>query len=184
MAIDLQFTTDHEHLRDSVRQYFRRRCPTTVVRDLEATEIGYDPAMWQEMADLGWLGMTVPETYGGGGGGFLALIPFYEEMGRAAVPSPHLDTTVAVELLLAAGSDAQRDELLPVIVGGECVVSLALVGTDGGLGPESITLEASRHGDGWMLDGIALLVAYAASAGRLLCSAGTSEGITLFLVDP
>jgi 3-oxocholest-4-en-26-oyl-CoA dehydrogenase beta subunit len=184
MAIDFRFASDQDHLRDSVRQYFQRRCPTTVVRDLEESETGYDRAMWQEMADLGWLGMTVPDAYGGGGSGFLTLIPLYEEMGRAVVPSPHLDTTTAVDMLLAAGTDAQRDELLPAIVRGECVVSLALVEADGGLGPESITLHAAKQGDGWVLDGTKLLVAFAASTDRLLCSARTDEGVTLFLLDP
>jgi 3-oxocholest-4-en-26-oyl-CoA dehydrogenase beta subunit len=184
MAIDLRFTVDQEHLRDSVRQYLQRRCPTTVVRDLEATESGYDPAMWQEMADLGWFGLTVPEQYGGAGEGFLTLLPLYEEFGRALVPGPHLDNTVAADVVLAAGNDAQRDELLPAIVHGSCVVSLALVEPDGGLAPASITLAASRRTDGWALDGVKLLVAYAGSADRLLCSARTDEGVTLFLVDP
>src|SRR3954471_2892629 len=160
MAIDVKFTPDQEALRDSIRSYFARRCPTSVVRDLEASDAGYDPAMWREMADLGWLGMTVPEVDGGGGGEFLSLIPLYEEMGRAVVPSPHLDTTVASEVLLTLGSDAQKGELLPAIARGECVVSLALTEADGEIGPESVALEARRDGDGWVLDGVKLLVAY------------------------
>jgi alkylation response protein AidB-like acyl-CoA dehydrogenase len=184
MAIDVQFTPDQDHLRDSARQYFARRCPTTVVRELEASEAGYDAAMWKEMADLGYLGITVPQSYGGGGGGFLSLIPLYEEMGRALVPGPHLETLVATEVLLAAGSEAQRNELLPAIVRGECLMSLALVEADGELGRDSISVEATKQGDGWVLDGIKLLVNYAGSADRLLCSALTTEGVTLFLVDP
>jgi alkylation response protein AidB-like acyl-CoA dehydrogenase len=184
MAIDVKFSADQEQLRDSIKSYFARRCPTSVVRDLEATEAGYDPAMWREMAELGWLGMTIPEEDGGGGGDFLSLIPLYEEMGRAVVPSPHLDTTVATDVLVALGSDAQKRELLPAIAGGTCVISLALTEADGEIGPASVALEAKKQGDGWVLDGLKLLVAYAASADRLLCSARAPEGVTLFLVDP
>src|SRR4051812_12111688 len=184
MAIDVKFTPDQEALRDSIRSYFARRCPTSVVRDLEASDAGYDRAMWREMADLGWLGMTVPEVDGGGGGEFPSLIPLYEEMGRAVVPSPHLDTTVATDVLLALGSDAQKGALLPEIVSGKCVLSLALTEADGEIGRDSVALEATPNGDGWVLDGIKLLVAYAASANLLLCSARAAEGVTLFLVDP
>jgi len=126
----------------------------------------------------------VPEVDGGGGGSFLSLIPLYEEMGRAIVPSPHLDTTVATDVLVALGSDAQKGALLPALMRGDCVVSLALTEADGEIGRESIALEATRKGDGWVLDGIKLLVAYAASANLLLCSARGADGVTLFLVDP
>jgi len=183
MAIDLRYSADQDHLRESARSFFAQRCPTTVVRELEETDAGFDPAMWREMADLGWLGVTVPERWGGGGGSFLSLIPLYEEMGRAVVPSPHLDTTVALDVLLTAGNDAQRDALVPEIVHGDCIVSLALVEADGGIDAASIAVEATRDGDGWVLDGVKLLVDYAASADRFLVSARASEGVTLFLVD-
>jgi alkylation response protein AidB-like acyl-CoA dehydrogenase len=146
--------------------------------------------MWQEMTDLGWLGIAVPEEYGGAGSGFLDLVPLFEELGRAVVPGPHLDTTVAADVLLAAGTDSRRAELLPAITEGRCIVSLALVEPDGGIGPESIALRATPSGAGWVLDGVKLLVAFAASADRLLCGARTGDpgaagdGITLFLVDP
>jgi alkylation response protein AidB-like acyl-CoA dehydrogenase len=190
MAIDLRFTPEQEHLRGAARDYFQRNCPTTVVREVEDGETGFVPGMWAEMARLGWLGIAVPETYGGSGGGFLDLFPLYEELGRALVPSPHLDTAViAVETLLAAGSDAQRDELLPAIVEGRCIVSLALLEANGGFGRSSVTLPATAQGDDFVLDGTKLLVPFAPSADRLLCAARTgtgtsSEGVTLFLVDP
>ncbi|MFI5045744.1 MAG: acyl-CoA dehydrogenase family protein [Acidimicrobiia bacterium] len=183
MAIDFSFTPDQVHLRDSARQFLAQRCPTSVVRHLETTDAGYDAAVWREMADLGWLGTTVPERHGGAGAEFLTLVPLYEEMGRALLPSPHLDTTVATDLLVSAGTDAQRSELLPPILAGDSVVSMALVDTDGGIAPESIAVRASTDGNGWILQGTKLLVAYAASATWLVCSAATDAGVTLFLVD-
>ena len=82
MAIDFSFTPDQDHLREAARQFLQQRCPTSVVRELEDTELGYDPAVWREIAGLGWLGLTVPEQYGGAGAEFLTLVPLYEEMGR------------------------------------------------------------------------------------------------------
>jgi alkylation response protein AidB-like acyl-CoA dehydrogenase len=190
MAIDIRFTTEQDHLRDAARDYFQRRCPTTVVRDVEEGELGYLPDMWREMADMGWLGIAIPEAYGGSGGGFLDTFPLCEEMGRAIVPSPYLDTVVvAAETILAGGSETQRRELLPAIADGRCIVSLALLEANGGFGRTSVTLPATAQGDGFVLDGTKLLVAYAPSADHLLVAARTgagtsSEGVTLFLVDP
>jgi alkylation response protein AidB-like acyl-CoA dehydrogenase len=184
MAIDTRWNADQDHLRAAARQFLERRCPTTAVRELEASEPGFDRAMWQEMADLGWLGIAVPEEFGGAGSGFLDLVPLFEELGRAVVPGPFLDTMVAADILLAAGTGEQRADVLPAITDGRCTVSLALVEPDGGIGPESIALRAERSGDGWVLDGVKLLVAFAASADRLLCSARSDDGVTLFLVDP
>jgi alkylation response protein AidB-like acyl-CoA dehydrogenase len=190
MAIDLRFTPEQEHLRAAARDYFARRCPTTVVREVEDGDLGYLPGMWQEMADMGWLGITIPEAYGGAGGGFLDVYPLHEELGRAIVPSPLLDTVAVVaDVVLAAGSEAQRRELLPAVAGGACILSLALLEPDGGFGRTSVTLPAAEDGGGFVLDGTKLLVPFAASAHRLLVAARTGtgttrEGVTLFLVDP
>ena len=189
MPIDLSLDQDQQALQRSARDFFERRCPTTLVRAVEAGDLGYVPAMWQEMADLGWLGITVPENYGGTGGTFLDAYALYEELGRSLVPSPHLDTVaVAAETVLAVGTEAQRQELLPAIASGTCIVSLAVVEPSGSFGPKGIALAATASGDDWVLSGTKLLVAHAPVADRFLVAArtsgaGTSEGITLFLVD-
>src|SRR5262245_14556338 len=104
MAIDFGFTSDQEHLRESAQQFLAQRCPTTAVRELEASVVGDAPAVWSEMAGLHWLGLTVPERFGGAGADFLTLVPLYEELGRALLPGPHLDTTVAADVIVAAGT--------------------------------------------------------------------------------
>src|SRR3954453_10283368 len=107
MAIDLSFTPDSALLREAARDFFARNCPRGVVRSIEDSGEGWDRAMWRAMADLGWLHITFPEVYGGAGGSLLDVMPLYEEMGRALVPCPHLDTViVAGDVLVAAGSEA------------------------------------------------------------------------------
>lgn len=189
MAIDLALNEHQQLLQRSAFDFFQNRCPTSVVREIEAGTVGYQPKMWQEMADLGWLGITFPESYGGGGGNFLDLYPLYEEMGRFLVPSPHLDTVVVVGgLLLEAGSDAQKLQMLPAIVDGRCIVSPAIVESGGAFGPGGVLMTATRRGPDYVLTGTKLLVGYVPSADYLLCvartcSTGSSTGVTVFLIE-
>jgi alkylation response protein AidB-like acyl-CoA dehydrogenase len=189
VAIDLSLDSDQLLVQRSAHDVFRRRCSPAVVRDIEAGDLGYVPDLWQEMAALGWLGITYPEAYGGTGGTFLDLYPIYEEMGRFLVPSPHLDTVaVAGEVILAAGTDAQRQRMLPAIASGDCIVSSAIVEHDGSFGPDGIASTARRSGDSYVVTGTKLLVGYAPSADFFLCAARTgngseADGISLFLLD-
>jgi alkylation response protein AidB-like acyl-CoA dehydrogenase len=189
VAIDLTFDADRLLVQQAAGDFFRRRYPPAVVRELEASEAGYSADDWRAMAELGWLGVTFPDAYGGTGGRYLDLYPVYEEMGRSLVPSPHLDTVAAAgDLLLEAGTDAQRRDLLPAIAGGECVVSLAIAEDDGVYGPAGITCRAARRGSDLVVDGTKLLVAFAPSADWLLVAVRTSgdagaDGISVLLVD-
>ena len=188
MAVDLTFTEPQLLLQATAHDYFERRCPPSVVRQVEADGVGYQPEMWREMAELGWLGVTFPVAYGGTGGGFGDLYPLYEEMGRFVVPSPHLDTVaVAGETILQVGTEAQK-QLLPAIASGRCIVSLAILEPNGAFGPDGVTMAASRRGESYVLSGTKLLVGFAGSADYLLCAARTSgdgsgEGVSLLLVE-
>jgi alkylation response protein AidB-like acyl-CoA dehydrogenase len=189
MAIDLTLGEDQLLLQRSANEFFRKHCPPEFVREIEDGELGYSPDLWREMASLGWLGITYPEEYGGTGAGFLDLYPIYEEMGRFLVPSPHLDTVVvAGDTILAAGTDAQRQRLLPAIASGECIVSLAVVEGDGSFGPAGIACSARRNGGDFVVSGTKLLVGYAPSVDLFLVVARTggdtgADGISLLLVD-
>jgi 3-oxocholest-4-en-26-oyl-CoA dehydrogenase beta subunit len=190
VPIDLELNETQRQLQQSAHDFFMGRCPSSVVREIEAGELGYEPAMWRAMADLGWLGITFPEQYGGAGGTFLDLYPICEEMGRFLVPSPLLDTVALVgDVVLAAGNEAQKAELLPTIAEGRCIVSPAILEASGTYGSAGITMPAKRSGGSFVLTGTKLLVGFASSADHLLCAARTSgengsEGVTLFLVDP
>jgi len=186
MAIDFTLDDDQLLLQQSANEFFRRRYPSEYVRDLEAGDVGYAPEHWREMADLGWLGITIPTDYGGGGGGFLDLFPLYEEMGRFLVPSPHLDSVaVAADVLLAIGTDAQRTSLLPRIADGQLLVIPAVVEGEGSLEPEAIAGSASRRGGEFVVSATKLLVPFAHSADWFLVPVRIDDaaGISLLLVD-
>lgn len=190
MTIDLSLAEHQQELQRAARGFFAEQCPASAVRDLESDPAGFEPGLWRQMAVRGWLGLTFPAGLGGGGGTFLDLLPLYEEMGRFLVPSPHLDTVVvAGDVVLQAGTDEQRRALVPEIAAGRCIVSLAATGEGGAFGPAGLGVRAARRGGDYVLDGTALLVAFAPSADRLLCAARTSgspreaRGVTLLLVE-
>jgi alkylation response protein AidB-like acyl-CoA dehydrogenase len=189
MGIDLTLDRDQLLLQRTASELFAQRYPATVVREIEEGGVGYSPEGWREMADPGWLGITIPEVHGGSGGHFLDLYPIYEEMGRFLVPSPHLDTVaITSDVILRAGSDAQRRSVLPAIANGTCIVSVAILEHDGSFGPDAIACSARRRGNDFVVNGTKLLVAHATSADSLLCAVRTggdtgADGVSLLLVD-
>jgi len=187
MSIDFELSGEQELIRKTAADVFARSCPIPRVRQLEASELGYDPDLWKRMGELDWIALTWPEKWDGAGGALLDLYPIYLEMGRAIVPSPHLASAViAGETLVRSGSDAQRARLLPRMARGECVVAPALLEARGDWGPEGIELSARSDGSSFVLQGAKILVPYAHVADEILVAARTSQaadGVTLFLLE-
>ena len=188
--MDLSYNEQQRAIKTTARDFFQANCPMELVREMEGRSPGYSPDMWRKMADLGWLGSSYPEQYGGTGHGFLDLYVIYEEMGRFLAPSPHLPTVIlGGETILRAGSDEQKGRLLPLIGRGELVIAPAVVEPNGAQGPGGVELAAVADGNGYRLSGTKLLVPYAGAADYLLVAARTSRsddpsgGITLFLLD-
>ena len=158
------------------------------MREIEEDELGYDRATWRRMAELDWLGLTFPESLGGAGGSLLDQYAIYLEMGRSLCPSPHLASSViAGETILRAGSEEQRERILPALARGERIVAPALTEPDGQYGSAAVQLGAVRDGAEYRLDGAKILVPYVHEASELLVAARTSpggDGLTLFLVEP
>lgn len=182
--MELGFSEEQEMFRQAAREFFERECPTTVVRSLEADPLGYSPDMYRKMADLGYLGVCFPEEYGGLDLTFLELAILYQEMGRFLVPSPHFaSATLAGTAILLAGSDEQKQNLLPAIASGREILTLALVEPDSPrYDLDAVQMTARPDGDGYVLDGVKVFVDYAHVADRILVAARTSEGLTLFVV--
>ena len=188
--MNLDFTEDQEMLRTSARDFLQKECPKTLVRELEESDLGYSPEMWQKMAGLGWLGLTFPEEYGGVGLSFMDLSVLLEEMGRNILPGPLFSTVVlGGQAILMAGTEQQKQEFLPKIANGEMIVSLAFLEPCYRYDPTCISAQASAEGDDYVLSGTKLFVPDANVADCLVIAARTQnggapeEGITLFLVD-
>ncbi len=187
--MELGLTETQEMLRKSARDFLEKECPKSLIRKLEADDLGFSPQVYSGMADLGWLGLHLPPEYGGSGGSFTDLAILYEEIGRNVVPGPHFVSSVlCADIILSAGSEAQKRALLPDIAQGMATVTLALYESEGGYQPGDIQLSAKRQGEGYVLEGTKVFVPFAKGATHLLCVARTAqrtaqaEGISLFLV--
>ncbi len=189
--MDLDFTEEQEMLRTSARDFLTTECPKTLVREMEEDEKGYSPKLWRKMAELGWLGLVIPEEYDGMGMGFLDLVVLLEEMGRNILPGPFFSTVVLGALpILEAGSEEQKKELLPKIAAGEAILTMALTEPSASYEAAGVELTAVSQGDNFVLNGTKLFVENAHIADYIICVARTKsgagkyeDGITLFLVD-
>jgi len=188
--MNLTLSEEQEMLKTMARDFLTDKLPKTAVKEIEESEAGYSPEMWREMAELGWMGLALPERYGGGGMSFLDLAVLLEEIGLACLPGPFFSTVVLGALsILDIGSEEQKQEYLPKIASGEAIFTLALTEAEARYDADSIKLKATADKDGYVLSGTKLFVPDAHIADCLLCVARTSEqarpegGITIFLVD-
>lgn len=188
--MDFSLSSDQELIKSSARKFIENECPRNLVRELNLGEKGYEPGMWRKMADLGWMGLALPEEYGGVGGGIIDLALVMEEMGRGLLPGPFFSTIAACAFpILAFGTAEQKEKYLSPIASGQALWSLALTEEVGTNDASGIGLVAKPEGDIYLLDGIKLFVPYAQVADTLLVVSRTSrgsnpqEGVTVFVVD-
>jgi alkylation response protein AidB-like acyl-CoA dehydrogenase len=171
-----------------VRKLCAEYSPIAVVRAMEDDPKGVPDALWKQLAELGLLGVLVPEEYGGSEQTLLEAVIVFEELGRALAPSPAFESAViGAGVLLAAGSAAQKNEWLPKIASGEAIVTPAWMEPQSGFGPQGVNLRARKVEKGYVLNGTKRHVTFAASASRLLVLARTGRkptDVSLFLVDP
>ena len=186
--LDLDFTDEQDMLREMVRGLCSQHASNEAVRELEDDPTGYSPVLWGQLAELGLLGLMLPEEYGGSGSSLVDGVVLYEELGRALAPVPHLESCVmAAGAILRAGSDAQRKEWLPRIVSGDAVLVPAWLEPDNSFGPRGVQVRAVAAGDEFVLSGTKEAVRFGAAAERLVVPARTGEDeadVDLFLVDP
>jgi alkylation response protein AidB-like acyl-CoA dehydrogenase len=186
--MDLDFTEEQEMLRQMVRGVCAEYAPLEVVRAMEDDPIGYPAQLWKKLAELGLLGLTLPERYGGSEQSALEGAIVYEELGRSLAPSPHFVSAVmSGGALAAAAREDQRRAWLPRIASGDAVLTPAWLEPKGGFGPRGVQLRAEREGERYRLSGTKRHVLFAAAATRLLVLARTGDrelDVGLFLVDP
>ena len=184
--MDLELTPEQELLRETVRGVCGRYASLAVVREMEDDPVGYPEKFWLQLADLGLLGMTLPEEWGGSGMSMLDAVVVYQELGRALAPSPHfVSSAMSGSVIAKAGTSGQREEWLPRLSGGEAIVTPAWLEPGGGFGPAGVQLRAEGNpGGGWRINGAKRHVLFARAAHRLLVLAQSASGPLFLLVDP
>jgi len=187
--MDLRFTETQEILKKMARDFLTTECPKTLVRKLEQSEEGYSPEVWKKMAELGWMGLIIPEEYGGMGYTFQDLVVLLEEIGRNILPGPLIATITSTFSILEAGTEEQKKELLPKIAQGELILTTALLEGDGVFDASGIAVKATPKGDDFVINGTKLFVEMAHVANHIICVTRTKDGTTpekgttLFIVD-
>jgi hypothetical protein len=183
--MNFDFSDDQKQLRDQARKFLTEKCSPKAVRVVLDGKAPYDKELWKGLAEMGFLGVAIPEEFGGAGAGHLELCVIAEEMGRANAPVPFSSTVyLAAEALLIAGSDAQKKKWLPAIASGEAIGTLALFEGKGNPAPKNIKLTAANG----VLNGVKKPVADGAIADFAVVAArtgtsGRESDISLFLVD-
>ncbi|MCA3709081.1 MAG: acyl-CoA/acyl-ACP dehydrogenase [Phenylobacterium sp.] len=178
------FSEDQASLLEVATDFCQRRSPVATVRRLMEDEAGHDPAVWTELGDLGWLGVAIPEAYGGSGLGLAEVVPLVEQMGRRLMAGPFVSTTLVAQGLIAGGTEDQKREVLPRIAAGEAA-ALALAELDTDWEADSIACTATRQADGRLaLSGLKVLVTDANAARRILASVRLDGAPALVLLTP
>jgi alkylation response protein AidB-like acyl-CoA dehydrogenase len=183
--MNFDFSDEQKQLRDEARKFLAGKCPPKAVRAVLDGNAPYDRELWKGLAGMGFLGVAIPEAYGGAGAGHLELCVIAEEIGRALAPVPFSSTVyLTAEALLLAGSEAQKQKWLPLIAGGTAIGTLALFEGKGNPSPQAIKLSASGN----TLSGVKKPVPDGAIADFVIVAArtastGRDSDISLFLVD-
>jgi len=188
--MDFDLNEQQEMLKTAARDFLSKECPKALVREMVQDERGYPPELWRKMAELEWLGLIFPEKYGGLGGSFMDLTVLLEEMGRACLPSPFFSTVVQSGLfILNAGSEEQKQDLLPKIAEGKIIITLALTEPSATYDAASVGVEATSDNGDYIINGTKLFIPDAHIADYMICITRTKkgavpeEGITAFLID-
>jgi alkylation response protein AidB-like acyl-CoA dehydrogenase len=187
----LVLNEEQNMLKDAAKDFCTNSTPISQLRGLRdgASESGFDTDTWQQMVELGWAGITIPEDFGGLGFGYLGMGVVMEECGRTLTASPLLSTAVlGAGAIIHGGSDELKGDLLPQVAGGELLLALAVEETPHH-NPYGATTTAEKSGDGYKVTGSKKFVLDGHVANKIVVVARTSgnagdrDGLTLVLVD-
>lgn len=183
--MNFDFSDDQKQLQDQARRFLSEKCTTKHVRKVLEGTAPYDKDLWKGLGELGFLGVAIPEQFGGSGAGHLELAVLAEELGRAVAPVPVSSSIyLAAEAIMIAGTDAQKRKYLPGIASGETIGTLALFEGKGNPSPAAIKAAVSNGTlsgkkvpvpDGAIAD-IAVVVARSGSGNR-------ETDVSLYIVD-
>jgi alkylation response protein AidB-like acyl-CoA dehydrogenase len=181
--VDFTFTEEQETISKLARELFERRAAPDRLSELEAGPVRHDPALWQELASVDLLGVALPESLGGNGGGFVELGVLLSEVGWSVAPVPLYATLVlGADPIARHGTPEQQQQYLPGVIAGTRILTGALQ-EPGRSDPNIPATQARRDGPNWRLDGVKELVPAAQLADTVLIPATIDDGgVGLFLL--
>lgn len=190
MTLDLGLTESEEMLKKTALDFMRRDAPKEVIQALQETDTGYTEELWRKAVAMGWLGVIIPEQYGGTGNPLTSAGVLFEALGTGPLPGPYFSSGILGSLIiLEAGTEENKQRILPAIVAGEQILALALTEPEYSWEPGAVqTIARSKNGD-FVLEGVKLFTIDAQAATHFIVVARTgkeadpAKGISLFLVD-
>src|SRR5262245_22421404 len=189
--MELVRTEDQELIAKTAADFVKEKSPIARVRQLRDSKdaVGFSRALWQEMAELGWIGIPFPDAYGGAGLGFAELAVVLEELGRTLAPEPFLSTVLlAGQALLLSGDEAKRRHWLPRVCKGDAILALAQQEARSRWELAAVETRAEREGSAFRIRGekVQVLDGHVADAfvvvARTAGGPRDADGITLFVV--
>ena len=190
MGLDLKYNESEQILRKSALDFLKRDAPKEVVQVLQETDTGITDELWQKVVDMGWLGIIIPEEYGGVGGTLTNAGVLFEALGTGPLPGPYFSSGIlGTSIILEAASEDQKLSILPEVAEGRIILTLALTEESYRWEPDAVRMSAEEKAGEFTLTGKKLFVMDAEAATHLIVAARTgkeddpSKGITVFLVD-
>ncbi len=184
----LVLNEEQQLLRDSAKTFLQESSPVENLRELRDSGKEWSPGLWADMADMGWPGIVVPEEYDGLEFGYVGAGLLLEECGRTLASSPLLSSALVCSSMIAGlGSEDQKQAVLPAVVSGEMILTLALNDT-ARLDPAATAMTATAEADGFVLSGKKVHVLDGNVAHQLLVvartagSPGDRDGLSAFMV--
>lgn len=187
--MDVLLNQEEEMVVSSAREFFEGECDTDLVRAMEVDPLGYSRELWKKVAEMGWIGMCLPEALGGQDLPRMYLGLVLQEAGRALAPLPLHCSVVAASAVARAGSTELANVFLPPLIRGDSVMTWAFTERDPRFLPETVQMSARADGDAFVLNGNKMFVDFFPASDQCLVACRTaaasaqSEGLSLFLVD-
>ncbi|MCZ6523134.1 MAG: acyl-CoA dehydrogenase family protein [Alphaproteobacteria bacterium] len=188
--MDFSYSTEQTLLKDSVERFLRDAYAFETRRKLVASDEGFSRDNWALFAELGWLGMALPEEFGGSDGSAVETMIIMEVIGRGLMLEPYLASVVlGAGLVSREASPAQRREILPALIQGELLLAFAYAEPQSRFALNDVEVSAARDGEGYLIRGRKSVVFHAAAADKVVVSARTgggardADGISLFIVE-
>ena len=181
--MDFELDQDQQMLAKTVADFAKNESPVERFRKLRDDDIGYDPAVWRKIGELGWLGVPFAESVGGFGGSFIECAIVLENLATTLVPEPYLASVVLGGMTLArAGDAAQHEAYLTPMIEGETTLALASSEPQSRYDVCAVETTATPDGGGYKLSGEKVWVLNGHQAEHLIVSTKAPGGVTLFVV--
>jgi alkylation response protein AidB-like acyl-CoA dehydrogenase len=181
--MNFDYNEEQQLLADSVRRFIQKDYEFEARRKIVASAEGASASVWGTFAEMGLTGIPFSPDYGGFGGGAVDLLSVMEAFGEGLVVEPFLATLMGAQCVARAGSEAQKKAILPSVVEGKLKMAFAFSEKGSRYDLSQVKATAKKSGGGWTLEGEKVVVLGAPAAAKIVVSAATPAGLSLFLVD-